>query len=370
MSVAASMVVVRTDRGDDMFMTQLERSAQQVHRPRRLTLLPRRARAHAGARPGRPTRAPRPGAGALERELVLRRGRDDASLGVYAASAGFPTRRACTRGDRRAGQAGDHRPRRRGAAPPADDDAQTIERDSFDAAALRRAVAALSGDAGRDRAGARRSLGAAARRGRTPVDVALDLTWETAGEPYQWRVATRYEIPCRVTGTVRIGDEEHALVRSGPARPLVGDPRLVGERLDVERAAPRGRHPRPRRHGPELPGLRRRLRPARRRARRGRRRRADRDGRQRRPDLRRPDRAAGPNSRRRSSRSRSARCDLRRPTAASRTSPARCAGSRPPTGARARLDRVEPEPNRRSEAGLGDHLRAADPRADGSAGAG
>ncbi|OBJ49336.1 phosphotransferase [Mycobacterium sp. 1423905.2] len=35
-----------------------------------------------------------------------------------------------------------------------------------------------------------------------PVDVTLDLEWTTAGVPYQYRVTTRYEIPCTVSGTV------------------------------------------------------------------------------------------------------------------------------------------------------------------------
>lgn len=35
-----------------------------------------------------------------------------------------------------------------------------------------------------------------------PVDVALDLEWSTDGTPYQYRVTTRYEIPCTVTGSV------------------------------------------------------------------------------------------------------------------------------------------------------------------------
>jgi hypothetical protein len=50
---------------------------------------------------------------------------------------------------------------------------------------------------------------AALLRGETgdPVSVAFDLVWETLGEPYAYRVATRYEIPCRVSGTVRVGDE-------------------------------------------------------------------------------------------------------------------------------------------------------------------
>jgi hypothetical protein len=53
-----------------------------------------------------------------------------------------------------------------------------------------------------------------AERG-TPVPVALDLTWETDGLPYAYRMTTRYEIPCRVSGTVRIGDEELALTGPG-----------------------------------------------------------------------------------------------------------------------------------------------------------
>ena len=49
-----------------------------------------------------------------------------------------------------------------------------------------------------------------------PVRVALDLVWETDGIPYAWRQSTRYEIPCRVTGTVTVGDEEIAF--SGPGQ--------------------------------------------------------------------------------------------------------------------------------------------------------
>ncbi len=39
----------------------------------------------------------------------------------------------------------------------------------------------------------------------------LDLVWETDGVPYQYRLATRYEIPCRVRGTVTVGDESFTL---------------------------------------------------------------------------------------------------------------------------------------------------------------
>jgi hypothetical protein len=35
-----------------------------------------------------------------------------------------------------------------------------------------------------------------------PVDVVMDLVWTTAGRPYQYRISTRYELPCTVSGTV------------------------------------------------------------------------------------------------------------------------------------------------------------------------
>ncbi len=41
----------------------------------------------------------------------------------------------------------------------------------------------------------------------SPVDVAFELEWSTAGTPYQYRVTTRYEIPCTVTGSVTVGDQ-------------------------------------------------------------------------------------------------------------------------------------------------------------------
>ncbi|OSC40572.1 phosphotransferase [Mycobacterium decipiens] len=40
----------------------------------------------------------------------------------------------------------------------------------------------------------------------TPVEIAMDLDWATAGTPYQYRLTTRYEIPCTVSGTVTIND--------------------------------------------------------------------------------------------------------------------------------------------------------------------
>ena len=35
-----------------------------------------------------------------------------------------------------------------------------------------------------------------------PADLAMDLVWTTTGTPYAYRIATRYEIPCTISGTV------------------------------------------------------------------------------------------------------------------------------------------------------------------------
>ena len=39
-----------------------------------------------------------------------------------------------------------------------------------------------------------------------PADVTMDLTWATDGVPYQYRLTTRYEIPCTVSGSVTVSD--------------------------------------------------------------------------------------------------------------------------------------------------------------------
>ena len=38
--------------------------------------------------------------------------------------------------------------------------------------------------------------------------VDLDILWKTDGVPYAWKMTTRYEIPCRATGTVVVDGEE------------------------------------------------------------------------------------------------------------------------------------------------------------------
>jgi hypothetical protein len=48
-----------------------------------------------------------------------------------------------------------------------------------------------------------------------PTSLELDLTWSTDGQPYHYLLTTRYEIPCLVTGTVTVGDEQMTVSGSG-----------------------------------------------------------------------------------------------------------------------------------------------------------
>lgn len=49
-----------------------------------------------------------------------------------------------------------------------------------------------------------------------PVRIDVDLTWATDGIPFHYRVTTRYEIPCQVTGTVTVDAEQLRL--DGPGQ--------------------------------------------------------------------------------------------------------------------------------------------------------
>ena len=79
----------------------------------------------------------------------------------------------------------------------------------------------------------------------------MDLVWATDGTPYKYRLTTRYEIPCTVSGTVTVDDTSYRRrLGSRAARPFVGCARLVEHGLDLERAAPGRRHPPARREHP------------------------------------------------------------------------------------------------------------------------
>ncbi len=214
MSVAAPMVVERTERGDRMFMTWLARNAQQVLDLDALALLPEPSTSPPQPlRPephdeGRHAPGPEPlwneswyfDAVADDRQLGLyvRLGRlPNQNLSLYTAAICGPGRPSIMLVDPAA------------PLPDAEDDLQAIDLERLHAQQqcedpLQRFAVKVSGtaEAHEDQS--------APLRGEpgTPVQVELDLIWETAGIPYAWRQATRYEIPCRVSGRVRMGEEE------------------------------------------------------------------------------------------------------------------------------------------------------------------
>lgn len=44
-----------------------------------------------------------------------------------------------------------------------------------------------------------------------PVELTFDLEWTSAGTPYQYRITPRFEIPCTVSGTVTAGDRSYTV---------------------------------------------------------------------------------------------------------------------------------------------------------------
>lgn len=221
MAIAASIVTQRTDRGDDMFMAVTARSCQQALDLGSLDLLP----APDAGRPAALQPAAEdegrhaPGPEELWNESwYFDAVSEDGSLGLYVRLGRLPNRGealyvACVTGPGRPSVmlTNAHTP-----LPDAGDDAQRIAIDGLTASQhceepLHRFRVALEGAARSfaDHAGPLRE-----EEGE-PVDIAFDLTWVTDGMPYAWRQSTRYEIPCRVSGTVTVADEEIAFAGPG-----------------------------------------------------------------------------------------------------------------------------------------------------------
>ena len=220
MTVGPAVIVERTARGDEMFLTSLARYAQQVLDLDALELLP--APDTGRPEPLRPQAEDEqrhgPGGEQLWNESwyfdVIA---DDASVGAYVRLGLYPnlgaswiTAMFCGP-DRPTVAVVDYA----APLPGADSLAVDGEEARIELAcevALERYRVRLTGTARQfDDA-------AAPLRGEpgTPVPFELDLVWETRGEPYAYRVTTRYEIPCQVAGRMRVGDEELSL--SGPGQ--------------------------------------------------------------------------------------------------------------------------------------------------------
>lgn len=211
MAIVASMLVRRTERGDDMFMTTLARHAQHVLDLDALELLP----APGSGRPAPLRPEPRdegrhePGPEQLWNESwYFDAVAPDGSLGAYIRVGLYPNLDRCWY---TAFVCGPGRP----TVAVVDFAAPLPEHMSLhtETAELRadhicpvafelfRTTLDATGDQHVDPAALLRGEAGA------PVPVGLDLTWETDGEPYAYRLATRYEIPCRVSGSITVGRE-------------------------------------------------------------------------------------------------------------------------------------------------------------------
>ena len=205
MTIVSSMLVARTERGDQMFLTMLDRHCSQVLDTGALDVLP--AAAHVEALQPDPAdeSAHTPGDEPLWNEswywdwadstqgiggwirLGLIPNQRVAWINALVCGAGIPTValldfHAPLSPDPNVVRSGDVELRHHASEPlrvyrvEVDGPAQSFD----DPAGL------LHSESGR------------------PVRLAIDLTWTTAGTPYAYRVATRYEIPCTVTGSVTV----------------------------------------------------------------------------------------------------------------------------------------------------------------------
>lgn len=210
MSVVSAMLVERTDRGDQMFLTMLERHSSHVLDTGALDVLPESAPA-AALTPDPADEGPhQPGDEPLWNESwywdfadpaqgvggwirlglvpnqnvawinALVCGPDMPTVALLDFQAPLPDDPAVVHGDGAEMRHGaitalqSYRVEVRGSAQEYDDPS-----------------ALLRGEPGR------------------PVELAMDLTWTTAGTPYAYRITTRYEIPCTITGTVEIGGRSY-----------------------------------------------------------------------------------------------------------------------------------------------------------------
>jgi hypothetical protein len=217
MAIVSPMLVARTDRGDQMFMTMIERHCEQVLDLDALALLPEPA----APQPLRPDEsdefAHQPGIEAMWNESWYCDFVDqDQGTGGYIRLGVTPnegvawfTALLCGP-DQPTVAVLDFE------APLDDPFAVRTERFEFShevGQPLQSYRIRLQGR------GERHDDPSALLRG-TPgegVDVSMELEWSTAGAPYQYRLTPRYEIPCSVSGTVTV-DGRHMTFDAVPGQ--------------------------------------------------------------------------------------------------------------------------------------------------------
>jgi ecdysteroid kinase len=211
MTVGPAVIVERTERGDEMFLTSLARYAQQVLDLDALDLLPTPGAGRPPALRPDPGEEARHAAGPEElwnESWYFDAISEDGRTGLYTRLGLYPNLGVCWL---TAFICGPERPTVAivdFTAPLPDGALLNIERPGLRAehvceSELERFRVRINaeGESHADPASLLRG-----DRGE-PVSASFDIAWETLGEPYAYRVATRYEIPCRVSGTVRIGHE-------------------------------------------------------------------------------------------------------------------------------------------------------------------
>lgn len=212
MTIVSPMLVARTDRGDDMFMAMLERHCEHILDTDALSILP----APSAPEPLQPNvvdEGPHPptdeamwneswyfdfadpdqGVGGWLR-LGLIPNQNHAWINALLCGPDMPTIAVL-----------DFE-----ADPPTEHTHVTTDRmdltlEAVDALQSYRVTLRGRGEAHDDPTALLRG-----ESGR-PVDLEMDLTWTTVGTPYQYRLSTRYEIPCEVTGTVTADGHTYAL---------------------------------------------------------------------------------------------------------------------------------------------------------------
>lgn len=220
MAIASSMLVVHTKRGDDMFMTMLARACEQVKDLRSMGLLPRPKASNTPLRPNpedEQTHLPGP-----ERDWneswyfdFVDEARGLAGwvrLGVTPNKRGNWYLMALTRGGQPTVIVSDFR-------APAPDASLRLKTDNIEAThevqePLRkfRITLKASGQA------YEKAADSLQMKQGLPTEVELDLLYETDGIPYKYRLTTRYEMPCKVTGTVKVDDRSPLGITAVPGQ--------------------------------------------------------------------------------------------------------------------------------------------------------
>ncbi len=203
MAIVSSMLVERTERGDQMFLTMLDRHSSHVLDTGALDVLPQAGESPALQPDPADEAAHAPGEEPLWSEswywdfadpeqgiggwirLGLMPNQNVAWINALICGPEIPTV-ACVDfrallpenpNDTRSGTT----EMRHAATVPLQEYQVTV---SGPAQAYDDPAALLRGEPGR------------------PTDLGMDLTWSTTGTPYAYRIATRYEIPCTVSGSV------------------------------------------------------------------------------------------------------------------------------------------------------------------------